>query len=206
MTSQFNGLLVLIFFAVIIFLLRVLLGRLSKRPCRICGQKTEEELCAGKNRQSLCRVHLLNEFKDGFLKYCGKAIVFYPDLEERKSFYTYGGYSLEEFPNLFRIKNGEEILLKTILDRIHDSCTNCGKTAKVVFLDKGSFGWIYWDKEPHFPDFKNVPTQGLMLCLKCAWEKIEPSLRRFPGVFNNGVFLPPAEKVDSERVYCTCLV
>ena len=67
----------------------------TMKHCTICNKKTKEILCQEKpkqflginyqssNNKPLCRRHLVEEFKNLFLKAKSKFLVFYPDLEKK---------------------------------------------------------------------------------------------------------------------------
>ena len=169
--------------------------------CRVCGQHTKEYVVHGVRQRRflfinypqpqttpLCHEHLLREFEKGFTTFPDRMVVFYPDLEDKRGSYTYGYLPLSEV----RQRGIGQNLVENALRAIAGGCQRCAAPAQLAYFGKGVLQWqvvgkgfVNW----HMPRIEEVQAEPEPLCRRCAWEAIEPSLRRFPE-FADGLCQP----------------
>lgn len=187
--------------AVGFFVLFVLLYKLvpSRRKCCLCQEKAGDRLVYP-NRKSkrLCRSHLLQEFKEAFLKFEGEMVVFYPALELKEGPYFYQFWAIKDVPKeLMENKVGHLVNRALTLVSESGSCSKCGGMSTIAYFGPGTFRWeaiktggVEWDI-PHFEEITRDPT---LLCSRCVADEIVYSLRHFKSYFSEAVVLPYAER------------
>lgn len=137
-------------------------------------------------KQPLCRIHLLAEYRKSFTASQGRLVVFYPDLEyKKKGYYQYNPIPIHAF-EAFCLNNNkqEEIhkelkILNEAFQQIRGDCKKCGNHAQCAFFSSGSFAW----KQLPFTQIttsdqlviSSVSSQPEILCMDCCYSKIEPS-------------------------------
>ncbi|MDH5933040.1 hypothetical protein [Vibrio splendidus] len=121
--------------------------------CLKCQEKSVTDFCVkvpkkflwfswyGYQRQTLCREHLLSEYRKSFTTSQARLVVFSPDFEyKRKGLYQYLPTPLREFEEfaLHDNKQGERkedlIALKETFRKLRGFCEKCGKPAQVAFF------------------------------------------------------------------------
>ncbi|MEZ8617199.1 hypothetical protein [Vibrio splendidus] len=167
--------------------------------CLKCQEKSVTDFCVkvpkkflwfswyGYQRQTLCREHLLLEYRKSFTTSQARLVVFYPDFEyKRKGLYQYLPTPLREFEEfaLHDNKQGERkedlITLKETFRKLRGFCEKCGKPAQVAFFCTGSFAW---EQKPFSPCttsdqviISSICAQPEILCMQCCYSQVEPSL------------------------------
>jgi hypothetical protein len=166
----------------------------GKKECAECGIKTDDHLAIVKNKRKefvlYCRIHLLKNFEIHFLSFPHKMVVYYPCLEGLRGSYVYIYDTLEELEKQRwfdkQEKNQQIEILKKSLGNITGSCSQCSSPARVAYFDRN---FIRWEKEwPRVNLNLNDPPK--LLCQRCTFREIGPSLSSFQDSYYEGVFTP----------------
>ena len=89
----------------------------SRRRCFLCQEKARDRLIYPNRRSKrLCRTHLLQEFKEAFVKFEGEMVVFYPALELKEGPYFYQFWAIKDVPKEL-MENKVGSLVKRALSR-----------------------------------------------------------------------------------------
>jgi hypothetical protein len=141
---------------------------------------------------ALCREHLFPEFKDRFVNFSEKMIVFYPELEDRRGSYVYAYLSLGE---VRRRKIGGGVV-EEALAAVGGECRRCSGPGQIAYFGEGKLRrkvesalGIKWE----FPLIESVVAEPEVLCRGCALSEIVPSLQKFPE-FADGLCAPYGEE------------
>jgi hypothetical protein len=166
----------------------------SKKGCAECGMKTDDTLVIDKNKRKesvpYCRTHLLKHFEIQFLSFPHKMVVYYPCLEGLRGTYVYVYDTLAELEKQRgidkRMKTRQIEILNKSLGNIAGSCSQCSSPARVAYFDPH---FIRWEKD--WPlinlDLDDPPK---LLCQRCTFREIGPSLSSFQDNYSNGLFAP----------------
>ena len=170
-----------------------------RRRCCLCQEKAEDVLVYPHHKSKrLCRTHLLQEFKEAFLKFEGEMAVFYPALESKEGPYFYQFWAIKDVPREL-MENKVGSLVKRALLSVSESgsCSKCGRMSTVAYFGPGAFRWeamktggVQWD----IPKFEDITREPALLCNRCVVDEIVYSLRHFNGCFSEAVILPYAER------------
>ena len=183
-------------------------AKISTGKCAVCGEKTSDHFFSGKKSEKLCRRHLLERFREAFLKTSSRLIVFHPGLDHvTATSYTYGYYELKKLREGFSVNASIQKKLESYLSAIPESCEECGAKAQVAYFEKGSFGWVLWNKkDPQVPDMEKLSSIPKALCLNCCHGRVAPSLQNYTGSFGDSFAIPSEKQLSIPGVYITCLV
>jgi hypothetical protein len=181
--------------------------------CADCRKKTGEFLVkpatrsflglkwAGVRRTPLCREHLLQRFREEFLKLPQRLVVLYPNLEEKHGRYQYffaplGLLQKRGFTPDGLLNPALRASLTEWLALAAGPCHSCGQPGAVAFFTREQ---VRWDRRRGFlgtlfdqPLLQAITGPPLIFCRACAFEEIAKSFQAGgPQGFEGGVFLPP---------------
>ena len=202
--DMFNQTAVLVYLAIYGFY-RIVNHLISSKKCERCKKKETDRLVIGivkigdmylwRRDRAFCRTHLIKEFKNVFVNYNDKMVVFYPCLEEKRGSYTYKYLPMDEVRKLNipepKLKKKIIELITSSLDSIEGKCARCDRPASVAFFEQNTFKWkkgglLSWDI-PQIEDIKRKPHN---LCSECTFKKIDFSLKNFKSKYAEGLSLP----------------
>jgi hypothetical protein len=164
--------------------LPMVFGLFGKHECEICGMESKERLYIGTKLKWFCRRHLIENFKNSFLAFPDKMVVFHPELQKVcKNLYPY--YPVAEMSKFgFDEKCIESV--EKLLGMINDKCSECSSKAQTLYFPIGALPYTYSN-----PLIQKIdPMTGGPLCLKHALEKIQIDLQSNPALFNEGLYAP----------------
>ena len=170
-----------------------------RRRCCLCQEKARDVLIyPDRKSKRLCRAHLLQEFREVFLKFEGEMVVFYPALELKDGPYFYQFWAINDVPKKL-MENKVGSLVKRALLSVSESgsCSRCGRMSTVAYFGPGTFRWeamktggVEWE----IPRFEEIRSEPALLCNRCVVDELIHSLRYFNGSFSEAVVLPYAER------------
>jgi hypothetical protein len=188
--------------------------------CADCGTKTTEFLVqagpkslwkfkwTGFEAVNYCRNHLIEHFKESFLSSQNKMVVLYPEMEEKHGNYQYFFMTMSQLHDGYagdpQINNQIVTLVEKWLGYIKNGCSRCSFPAQVAYFSKDK---ILRDKVPSYlgalfdyPMLHKMQSLPEILCKKCAFERIVPSLQSASPGFYEGICKP---EPNQDGIYLT---
>lgn len=162
---------------------------LFSRKCITCKKATKDVLHYSPHKTSkFCREHLVEEFSNEFRNFAHKIVFFHPDDTQMPI-----ASQLPYYPETDKtVSLGKETadVRASYYDHIVGGCSECEREASVLYfaphlLPYKKTGFF---NEPQFNEVQ--PTQGTLLCKRCALNKITPILLNNPKAFADGLYVP----------------